>query len=309
MSVPAAASLPESIQQHEYYATIMEFRYPLIVALIIFVTHAVDKMKATKLENLHMDAMYTKFLMSIFRLVAYIVALSRTGAYFGLQMDDFWGTLVTSGSVIIGLASQDVLSNFAHGVVLILTRPFEVGDVISVGGVTGKVVAVKAFSTRLVTSNNEGVQIPNGQVIGAALQNNSENYTCGAAPNLREVDIPIRIPVTVDLEKAIAVLEKAAKTCEEGMTKLITDPKKKSYPNGTHTIEEYFRIKHGQCIKKQHEKHPPEVFVGGQELGAGHYLELRMYTDQTLYWDAFQLGYRTAVKALKAADIPLYTSP
>lgn len=284
----------------------VEFRYAVVIVITIVATHIVDKWKASKLENLGFDAMYTKFFTSILRLIAWTVLASRMGTYFRVDMGDVWGSLLTSGSVIIGLASQDVLSNFAHGVVLILTRPFEVGDVISVGGVTGTVVAVKFFATRLVTSNNEGLQIPNSDVMGATIQNNSENYTKGAVPNLREVDIPIRIPVTEDLEKTISVLEKVAKSCQEELKKLITDPRKRNYDNGTHSLQDYFQIKHGVDIVHQHEKNPPEVFVGGQDSNTlGHYLELRIYTDQTLYWSAFQLGYRAAVKALKAANIPL----
>merc|ERR1711920_737364 len=121
----------------------------------------VNKISSTKLENLNLDATYVRFAMSFVQLMATFVIGFSLAHSLGVPVESLWGQLITSASVVIGLASQNTLSNVAAGVQLVFTRPFEVGDFIQVGGFSGTVTDIDFFHVRVTTLLNEGVNIPN----------------------------------------------------------------------------------------------------------------------------------------------------
>lgn len=111
--------------------------------------------------------------------------------------------LVASAGLAIGLAFQGTLSNFAAGVMLLVFRPYKVGDVIAVGGQKGKVDEVALFTTSLDTPDNRRIILPNSQVFGAVIENVSHHTS-------RRVDVPVGVSYTADVDHTRRVLTDAA---------------------------------------------------------------------------------------------------
>jgi small conductance mechanosensitive channel len=121
---------------------------------------------------------------------------------FGVKTTSFAAVLGAAG-LAVGLALQGTLSNFAAGVMLLIFRPFKVGDTVDIGGKRGKVDEIDIFFTILDTPDNRRFILPNGQVFGAAI----ENVTFHA---IRRADVLVGTDYAADLDETRAVLEAAA---------------------------------------------------------------------------------------------------
>ncbi len=100
---------------------------------------------------------------------------------------------------VVGFALQDTLGNFAAGVMLLLYRPYDIGDVVTVTGETGSVEAMTLVSTTLLTPDNQRLTIPNGSIWGSTIRNITANET-------RRIDQIFGIAYDDDIEKAEAVM-------------------------------------------------------------------------------------------------------
>jgi small conductance mechanosensitive channel len=116
----------------------------------------------------------------------------------GVQTTSFVAVLGAL-SLAIGLALQGTLSHVASGLLLVIFRPFKVGDAVEAAGVAGVVRAITLFTTELATPDNVRVVVPNGAVWGGIIKNMSANTE-------RRVDIEIGIAHSNDIEKAIALV-------------------------------------------------------------------------------------------------------
>ena len=121
---------------------------------------------------------------------------------FGVETTSFIAVLGAAGFAI-GLAFQGTLSNFAAGVMLLLFRPFKIGQFIEAAGVAGTVEAITLFMTELNTPDNVHIVIPNSQLWGASVKNFSRNAT-------RRVDIDVGIGYGDDIGRAFQVLKDLA---------------------------------------------------------------------------------------------------
>lgn len=102
----------------------------------------------------------------------------------------------------IGLAFQGALGNFAAGIMLLVFRPYKVGDVIIVGGQTGKVDEIDLFSTTLDTPDNRRIMIPNGSIFGNTIENTSYHQT-------RRVEVAVGAGYAADIDQTYEVLMRA----------------------------------------------------------------------------------------------------
>ena len=100
---------------------------------------------------------------------------------------------------VIGFALQDTLSNFAAGLMILLYRPYDMGDFISAGGVKGTVRSMSLVATTLATPDNQNVVVPNGSIWGGVITNVTGNET-------RRVDLTFGIGYSDDMGKAEGVL-------------------------------------------------------------------------------------------------------
>jgi small conductance mechanosensitive channel len=117
----------------------------------------------------------------------------------GIQTTSFIAVLGAAG-LAIGLALQGSLANFAAGILLIIFRPFNLGDYIEAGGTAGGVEAIGIFSTELKSPDNKKIVVPNAKVIG----DNIVNYS---AKDQRRIDIVAGVSYSDDLDKVRKVLE------------------------------------------------------------------------------------------------------
>jgi small conductance mechanosensitive channel len=119
---------------------------------------------------------------------------------FGIQTTSLIAVLGAAG-LAVGLALQGTLSNFAAGVMLLIFRPFRVGDYVEVAGVAGSVQEVGIFSSVLHTPDNVKITIPNSAVYGDTIKNYSANDT-------RRNDLVIGISYDDDIARAIETIRK-----------------------------------------------------------------------------------------------------
>jgi len=109
--------------------------------------------------------------------------------------------VIGAAGLAVGFALQGSLSNFASGVMLLIFRPFRVGDFVEAGGTSGSVQLIGIFTTTLHTPDNKKVIVPNGQITGATITNFSAN-------DKRRVDLVAGIGYGDDIAKAKAVLDR-----------------------------------------------------------------------------------------------------
>lgn len=147
-------------------------------------------------EKANIDAGVKKFLASVIRVVLYAVLVVIIAEKFGIDTTSFIAVLGSAG-LAVGLALQGSLSNFAGGVIILVLRPFRVGDYIvdNSTGREGTVEEISLFSTRLVTPDNRVVTIPNGILSNSAITNVTAKGT-------RRLDLVVGIGYSADLKLA-----------------------------------------------------------------------------------------------------------
>lgn len=150
------------------------------------------------LDKAKVDLTASKFLKQCIRIVLYVVLLIVVLSMLGIPTTSVITVIGTAG-VAIGLALQDSLSNVAGGFVLMITKPFKIGDYIIANGVEGTVKQISVVHTRLDSGSNQAIFIPNGQAVNAVVINNSTNDT-------RRVDLTFSISYEDDYEKAREIL-------------------------------------------------------------------------------------------------------
>ena len=158
------------------------------------------------LEKGHADAGIITFLDNFVKLGLYAVLVVIILSLFGFDTTSI-AAAVASAGVAIGLALQGSLSNLAGGVLILLLKPFKVGDYIVAGGVEGTVSLIQMFSTKLITPDNKVVVVPNSTLSSGTITNVS-------ALDKRRLDITASIAYTADLKLAKAVLTTLVEDCE-----------------------------------------------------------------------------------------------
>ena len=152
------------------------------------------------LERTSVDSTLVPFLTGGVYYLALIVVVIAVLGLFGVQTTSLIAVL-GAASLAIGLAMQGTLSNFAAGVMLLLFRPFGVGDYVEAAGVRGSVQEIGIFSTRLNTPDNVQIVVPNSAIYGSTIKNYSANDT-------RRNDLVMGISYGDDIARAIATIEK-----------------------------------------------------------------------------------------------------
>ncbi|MBQ7946811.1 MAG: mechanosensitive ion channel [Bacteroidaceae bacterium] len=139
------------------------------------------------------------FLLSFIDVVALIILLVIIISILGIDTSSFIALFASAG-VAIGMALSGTLQNFAGGVIILLFRPFKVGDFIEAQGQTGIVKEIQIFNTLIQTGDNKTILVPNGPLSTGIINNYSRE-------SLRRVDFTFSISYGDDYEKAKAVLE------------------------------------------------------------------------------------------------------
>ncbi len=166
-------------------------------------------------ERRGIDKSVESFLNSLIKAVLYILVLITAATIMGIQMTSFIA-LLTSAGVAISLALQGSLANFAGGVLILLVKPYKVGDYIVEGasGNEGTVTAIDIFYTKLATTDNRLVVIPNGALTNSTIINVT-------AYDRRRLDMTIGVSYHSDIDKVKQVINDVI-TSEERVIQ--TDP-------------------------------------------------------------------------------------
>ena len=110
--------------------------------------------------------------------------------------------MLAAAGFAVGLAFQGTLSNFASGVLMLVFRPFKVGDVVNAAGVTGKVDEIDLFTTTLDTPDNRRIIVPNSAIAGGTIENISHHQH-------RRVEVPVGVDYSADLQTTRTALQNA----------------------------------------------------------------------------------------------------
>jgi small conductance mechanosensitive channel len=145
-----------------------------------------------------MDATLKPLASSVVRYFVLIVTIVAVLNQFGVETTSVIAVLGAAG-LAIGLALQGTLSNVAAGVMILVLRPFKVGDYVEAGGTAGTVKEVGLFGTELATPDNVFISVPNSSIVGGAISNFSRHGT-------RRIDIIAGIGYGDDIDRALDVL-------------------------------------------------------------------------------------------------------
>ena len=148
------------------------------------------------------DETLTRFTSKSVGWVILLLAVLACLSVFGIETTSFAAVIGAAG-LAIGLAFQGTLSNFAAGVMLLVFRPFKVGDVINAAGTLGKVDAIELFTTTLDTFDNRRFIVPNSSIFGATIENVTYHPK-------RRADIDVGVDYSADIDETRRVLEGAA---------------------------------------------------------------------------------------------------
>jgi small conductance mechanosensitive channel len=162
--------------------------------IIKAILKAVDKIPAVG----KLDPTVAKFTGNIIKTVLYIILAVCVIGILGVPMASIIAVLASAG-IAVGMALQGALGNVAGGIMIMLFRPFNVGDFVSTAGAEGTVTEIGLFYTVITTPQNTKITIPNGSLMAA----NVVNYT---ANDTRRIDLSFTIGKDADLDLALRVI-------------------------------------------------------------------------------------------------------
>ena len=171
-----------------------------IVILIIgrWIAKGLTNMLRRGMERAKVDVMLSRFVSNLVYVALMTFVVLAAINQLGVQTTSFIAVIGAAG-LAIGLALQGSLANFAAGVLIIIFRPYKVGDYMEGAGVAGTVAEVQIFTTILKTPDNRVVIIPNGQIMGSTIINYSTNPE-------RRVDLVAGVGYGEDIDKVKQVL-------------------------------------------------------------------------------------------------------
>lgn len=184
---------------------LLNFAFQVVIAVLIYIIGGriirfITKMVPRSMERAGTDEGVRQFVIPVIRYSLYVVLIFIIMGLFGIATTSAVAVLGSAG-VAVGLALQGSLSNFAGGVLILLLKPFRVGDYIieDSNKNEGTVAEISIFYTKLVTADNKVIMIPNGTLSNSSLTNVSNMER-------RRVDVAVGISYEADIRQAKEVL-------------------------------------------------------------------------------------------------------
>ena len=195
----------------------MEFAPKFLSALLVlviglWVIKIISRLIGRFMNARHYDSSLQTFLSSFFKVTMNILLIITVASMLGVNTTSF-AALIAGAGIAIGAALNGSLGNFAGGVMLLVFKPFKIGDLIEAQGMTGNVTEMGIFNTVVLTPDHKTVILPNGSLSTGIIT----NYT--TAGYLR-VDLELAIAPNINIEKARTVAISAMQSHE----KVLKDP-------------------------------------------------------------------------------------
>lgn len=189
----------------------------LLFAILIFlvgkwiskrIVRVVERLMTKSRMDVTLASFVSNVLYSLLLVLVIITALSKLG------INTTSAVAILGGMALaVGMALKDQLSSFAAGVVIIVFRPFVVGDQVEIAGIIGKVQQIKIVFTELLTANNQTVIIPNSEITTSPITNYTTQMT-------RRVQLPIGVGYGADIKKTREIMLRIANSDE----RVLADP-------------------------------------------------------------------------------------
>ncbi len=179
--------------------TLVDFSFKLLIAIFIFylgrfIIRKIYKTTLRVMTSRNMDPSLTTFVLSLVKMVLYFILIVTIIGILGIETSSFLALFASAG-VAIGMALSGTLQNFAGGVLILLLKPYKVGDYIEAQGYAGTVKSIQLFHTVINTVDNKAIIIPNGGLSTSSINNFSlESY--------RRVDWEIGLSYDTDFSAA-----------------------------------------------------------------------------------------------------------
>lgn len=190
-------SIEDAIQK--IAASLVDFSFKVLIAILVFYVgrFIIRKIYTTTLKIMvrrEVDASLATFVLSLIKMTLYFILIITIISILGLETSSFLAIFASAG-VAIGMALSGTLQNFAGGVLILLLKPYKVGDYIETQGYSGTVKSIQLFSTVINTIDNKAIIIPNGGLSTGTINNYSlESY--------RRVDWTVGLSYGDDFDKA-----------------------------------------------------------------------------------------------------------
>lgn len=189
----------------KFLPSLLSFAIQVVIAVLVLVIgtriiNAIVKMFKKGFARRNMEIGVSNFLANLIKYLLYFVLIMVILSWFGIATGSVVAMLGSAG-LTIGLALQGSLSNFAGGVLILVLKPFKVGDYVSVNGdsVMGTVMDISMFYTKIRSDDNKVVHIPNGGLADS----NITNFTM---LDKRRIDISVGVAYDADLSQVKKVL-------------------------------------------------------------------------------------------------------
>ena len=201
----------EEVAPEEWTALLIQGALYVGISLVILfmamtIAGWVSATVRASLTRMKFDPTLTKFLSKLSRWGVLLLAALSCLSYFGVETTSFAAVIGAAG-LAIGLAFQGTLSNFAAGAMLLVFRPFKIGDVVKLDGELGKVDEIELFTTEIDTFDNRRIILPNSQVFGSKIENITHHP-------VRRADVDVGAAYDADIDATRAALEQAIANTE-----------------------------------------------------------------------------------------------
>ena len=175
----------------------------LILFVGLYIIRVINRLIRKIMIKRELDPTLTKFLADILLWVLRVLLFVTFISKLGIETSSFVAILGAMG-LAVGLSLQGSLSNFAGGMLIILFKPFKVGDTIEAQGSIGTVNEIQIFVTKLINANNQTIFIPNGSLSNGIITNYSMQ-------GFRKADLTISISYDTDIKKAKDIITEVMK--------------------------------------------------------------------------------------------------
>lgn len=194
----------------ELFATYVLRAIAALLVLIVayFVAAFVARICSNPVRS-RVDETFGRFIDKLVFYVIMVCALLGVLQFFGIGVASFAAVIAAAGFAV-GLAFQGTLSNFASGIMLLVFRPFKVGDVVQAAGITAKIYEIDLFHTVFDTFDNRRIIVPNSSIVEDTIENISHHPQ-------RRVDVNVGVDYGASIDKTRATLSAAAESLKEKM--------------------------------------------------------------------------------------------